>query len=59
MLHENGNNSEGGREDLHILTRKKSKLSQRLLVVWTNILLDYLQNLVESMSTRMKQSKMK
>ena len=43
---------------LHILSLKKSELSQCLHVVWTNILLDYLQNLVESMSDRMKQSKM-
>ena len=30
------------------------ELSQRLLVVWTNIRLDYLQNFVESMSDKMK-----
>ena len=30
------------------------ELSQRLLVVWTNIRLDYLQNLRESMPDRMK-----
>ena len=42
-----------------ILSREKSKLSLRLLVlVWTNIVLDYVQNLVESMTNRMKQSKM-
>ena len=43
---------------LHILVRENLKFSQRLLVAWTNILLDCLQNLVESMYNRMKQSKM-
>ena len=42
----------GGEGGLHILSREKSKLSQRLLVVWTKILLDYLQNLVELMSSQ-------
>ena len=54
FFHENGSNCEGGGGGLHILSREKSKLSQ----VWTNIHLDYLQNLLEPMSNRMKQSKM-
>ena len=53
IFHGNGSNSEweGG---LHNLCREKSNLSQRLFVAWTNILLDYFQNLVESMPDRMK-----
>ena len=58
IFHEDGGDSEGGGGGLHIVSREKSKLSQRLLVAWTNILLVYLHNLVESMSNRMKQSKM-